>query len=73
MAKNANGEGSIWKRMRDGRVVRYEGALTYVGDDGKAKRHTVYGRTRADVRDKLKQARDWLGAGAQRPAEGVGG
>ena len=55
MAKNANGEGSIYKRMRDGKVVRYEGAITYVGEDGKTKRHTVYGRTRQDVRDKLKQ------------------
>src|SRR5271163_2611032 len=64
MAKNANGEGSIHKRMRDGKVRCYQGAITYVGDDGKAKRHTVYGRTRADVRDKLKQARERLDAGA---------
>jgi integrase len=64
MAKNANGEGSIWKRTRDGKVIRYEGAITFIGDDGKTKRHTVYGRTRADVRDKLKQARDRLDTGA---------
>jgi integrase len=64
MSKNANGEGSIHKRMRDGKVMCYQGAITYVGDDGKTKRHTVYGRTRADVRDKLKQARDRLDAGA---------
>ena len=36
--------------------MRYEGAISYTGQDGKAKRHTVYGRTRQDVRDKLKQA-----------------
>jgi integrase len=64
MAKNANGEGSIWKRMRDGKLVRYEGALTYIGDDGRTKRHTVYGRTRQDVRDKLRRARERLNAGA---------
>jgi integrase len=64
MTKNANGEGSIYKRMRDGKVVRYEGAITYTSDDGKTKRHTVYGRTRQDVRDKLKKARDRLDAGA---------
>jgi integrase len=64
MSKNANGEGSIYKRVRDGKFVRYEGAITYLGDDGKTKRHTVYGRTRQDVRDKLQQARGRLGAGA---------
>ena len=64
MSKNANGEGSIYKRMRDGKLVRYEGALTYLDSDGKTKRHTVYGRTRADVRDKLKKARERLDAGA---------
>ncbi len=64
MAKNANGEGSIYKRMRDGKVVRYEGAITYIGEDGKTKRHTVYGRTRQDVRDKLRKARERLDAGA---------
>lgn len=64
MAKNANGEGSIYKRVRDGKLVRYEGAVSYVGEDGKTKRHTVYGRTRQDVRDKLKAARERLEAGA---------
>ena len=64
MSKNANGEGSIYKRMRDGKVIRYEGAITYIGDDGKTKRHTVYGRTRQDVRDKLRKARERLDAGA---------
>lgn len=64
MAKNANGEGTIYKRTRDGKVVRYEGQITYTSDDGKTKRHSVYGRTRQDVRDKLKKARDRLDAGA---------
>ncbi|GAB1811128.1 site-specific integrase [Mycobacterium sp. MUNTM1] len=65
MAKNANGEGSIYKRVRDGKVVRYEGALSYIdAADGKTKRHTVYGRTRQEVRDKLKAARERLEAGA---------
>lgn len=60
---NANGEGSIYKRMRDGKLLRYEGAISYAGDDGKTRRHTVYGRTRADVRDKLKKARERLESG----------
>jgi integrase len=64
MSKNANGEGTIYKRTRDGKVVRYEGQITYEGDDGKTKRHSVYGRTRQDVRDKLKMARERLEAGA---------
>jgi integrase len=63
MAKNANGEGS-YKRMRDGKLVRYEGAISYIGDDGETKRHTVYGRTRQDVRDRLRKARERLEAGA---------
>ncbi len=64
MAKNSNGEGSIYRRMRDGKLVRYEGAITYLGEDGKTKRHTVYGRTRAGVRNKLKTARERLEAGS---------
>lgn len=63
MSKNANGEGSIYKRMRDGKPVRYEGAISYVDESGQRKRHTVYGRTRQEVRDKLKQASERLEAG----------
>jgi integrase len=61
---NANGEGSIYKRMRDGRHVGYVGALSFESDDGATQRVRVYGRTRADVRDKLDKARDRLAAGA---------
>lgn len=64
MSKNANGEGSIYKRTRDGKVIGYAGALSYLDESGRTKRHTVYGRTRAEVRDKLKAARDRLDAGA---------
>ena len=56
MSKNANGEGSMYKWMKDGKVIRDEGAVTYTGADGKTKRHTVYGRTRQDVRDKLRRS-----------------
>ncbi len=56
MSKNANGEGSIYKWMKDGKVIRDEGAVTYTGDDGKTKRHTVYGSARQDVRDKLRRS-----------------
>lgn len=64
MSKNANGEGSIYKRTRDGKVIGYAGALSYPDENGGTKRHTVYGRTRVEVRDKLKAARDRLDAGA---------
>ncbi len=64
MGKNANGEGSIYRRTKDGKVVRYEGALTYDDPEtGKSRRHTVYGKTRPEVREKLKIARDRLAAG----------
>lgn len=64
MSKNANGEGSIYKRMKDGRFIRYEGAITYPGPDGRTTRHVVYGPTRVAVRDKLKAARERLESGA---------
>src|SRR5690349_17353147 len=54
---NANGEGSIYKRMRDGKQTGYIGALSYTDDAGNAKRHTVYGRTRREVSDKMKAVR----------------
>lgn len=64
MSKNANGEGSIYKRTRNGKMIGYAGALTYLDESETSKRHTVYGRTRAEVREKLKAARDRLDAGA---------
>lgn len=63
MTKNANGEGSIYKRMRDGKLLGYGGAVTYEDADGRTRRHTVYGRTRADVREKLGKVRERLEAG----------
>jgi integrase len=50
--------------MRDGRHVGYIGAVSYADDEGRLKRHAVYGKTRAEVREKLKKARDRLDAGA---------
>jgi integrase len=60
---NANGEGSIYKRIRDGKESGYIGAISYTDDDGKLKRHIVYGKTRAEVRDKMKKARERLDNG----------
>ncbi|SKG74470.1 phage integrase family protein [Mycobacteroides abscessus subsp. bolletii] len=57
---NANGEGSIYKRMRDGKQAGYVGALSYSDESGKTKRHTVYGKTRREVSDKMKAARTRL-------------
>lgn len=61
---NANGEGSIYKRMRDDRHVGYIGAVSYTDDTGQPKRHMVYGKTRTDVRAKMKEVRERLDSGA---------
>ncbi len=58
MTKRANGEGSIFRRA-DG---MWAGALSY-REDGQTKRRTVYGRTQAIVRDKLREARRRVDAG----------
>ncbi|MCX5044033.1 site-specific integrase [Aldersonia sp. NBC_00410] len=60
---NANGEGSIYKRMRDGRQTGYVGAVSYTDVTGQPKRHTVYGKTRTDVREKMRQVRERLDNG----------
>jgi integrase len=64
MSRNTNGEGSIYQRRRDGKPLRWEGAISYADADGNTKRHTVYGRTRAEVVDKLRTARARLESGA---------
>lgn len=64
MSKNANGEGSIYKRMRDGKVVGYVAACTYSDENDRTQRLRVYGPTRAAARDKLKQARERIDNGA---------
>lgn len=64
VAKNANGDGNIYKRMRDGKVVRYEGKISYTDPDGTIRRHTVYARTRAECRDKMNAARERVDGGS---------
>jgi integrase len=49
--------------MRDGRHVGYIGAISYTDDTGQPKRHMVYRKTRTDVRDKMKRARERLDNG----------
>ena len=54
----------MYKRMRDGRVWRYEASFYY--DDsvtGKRKRHTEYAKTRQAALDAMKQARERLATG----------
>lgn len=63
MSRNANGEGSIYKYMVDGKQRGYKGALSYLDEYGQSKRYTCYGRTRADVKAKLDAARDRLNSG----------
>jgi len=64
MSKNANGEGSIYRWTRNGKPSGYRGALSYTDTDGRKRRFLAYGRTRAEVRDKLDKARARLHAGA---------
>jgi integrase len=64
MSKNSNGEGSIYKWIRDGKQSGYKGAISYTDDNGATKRYVAYGRTRADVKDKLAKARKRATAGA---------
>ncbi len=64
MGRHANGEGSIHPWRRDGKPAGYRGMITYQDDRGETKRHAAYGRTRAEVRDKLDAARERLAAGA---------
>ena len=61
---NANGEGSVYKRIRKGRHTGYIGAVSYTDESGKPKRHMVYGKTRTEVRDKMKAVRERLDNGA---------
>jgi integrase len=64
MAKNANGEGSIYRWNKNGKPAGYKGAISYQDDDGNTKRYVAYGSTRKQVRDKLDKARERLTAGA---------
>jgi integrase len=60
----SNGEGSVYKRMRNGRQAGYVGAISYRDNMGRPQRVRVYGATRRDVRDKLKKAAERIDAGA---------
>ncbi|MGX9901680.1 tyrosine-type recombinase/integrase [Arthrobacter sp. SA17] len=61
MSKRANGEGSIYKRESDG---RYVGALVHPDlETGKKLRKVFYGKTRAEVRTKMRAASDRIEEG----------
>jgi integrase len=55
MAKNGNGEGSIYEHKRDGKKVGYRGAYTIYTASG-PKRRYVTGRTREEAHQKLTKA-----------------
>jgi integrase len=55
MAKNGNGEGSIYEHKRNGKKVGYRGAYTVYTAEG-PKRRYVTGKTREEVRQKLVRA-----------------
>lgn len=62
--KNANGDGSIYPVRKDGKLVGYRGAISYVDEAGVTQRFSVRGRTHAIVKDKLNGARTRLAQGA---------
>lgn len=64
MARNSNGEGSIYPWKRAGKPAGYKGAISYRDENGDSKRYVAYGRTRKDVKDKLDKARERLNEGA---------
>jgi hypothetical protein len=55
MAKNGNGEGSIYEHKRNGKKVGYRGAYWVYTAKG-PKRRYVTGKTRDEVRTKLTKA-----------------
>ncbi len=63
--RRSNGEGSIVaRRDKDGRVTSYQGQLRYTDDDSRARRFYASGRTKAEVRDQLREAQRRLEDGA---------
>jgi integrase len=61
VAKNGNGEGSIYPHKRNGKKVGYRGAYRVYTASG-PKRRYVTGRTREETRQKLTKAMaDWDG------------
>ena len=64
MAKNAKGEGSIYKWLKDGKPAGYKGAISYTDEGGTTKRYVAYRPTRQQVREKLDKARARLTVGA---------
>lgn len=59
--RRGNGEGSLYRRSSDGKWV---GALSYLDDAGRKRRHVIYARTQSEARLKLRAAEERLSAGA---------
>lgn len=61
MSKRSNGEGNLRQRPNGS----WEARISYVDETtGKRKRVSFYGRTKREVRDKLKEAVDRIDSGA---------
>jgi integrase len=58
-----HGDGSIFERTLEGRLVGWTGLLDLGIVNGKRMRRAFYGKTRAEVRDKLDEARQSLKRG----------
>jgi integrase len=67
MARRGNGEGTIAQR-KDG---RWEGRAYVLLPDGRRKRKTVYGKTRADVADSLAEILDQVRRGVVTPTGNI--
>lgn len=64
MARRANGEGTISKRLRDGKVIGWRTAIT-VGTDaqGRQVRRWISGKTQSEVQDALRRLQSELHQG----------
>lgn len=54
MSKRGNGEGSIFKRQRNGKTIWVGQYILYKQPNGKNKYKTFYGKTREEVKNKLE-------------------
>lgn len=72
MAKRANGEGTISKRKKDGKVVGWKGSVTVgTNPDGSLDRRWVSGKTQDEVREKIRALQSDLHRGLVADTEGL--
>ncbi|GAA5514948.1 transposase from transposon Tn916 [Deinococcus carri] len=72
MGKRANGEGTISKRKKDGKVVGWKGSVTVgMKANGTLDRRWVSGRSQDEVREKMRALHSEVHTGVLADAEGL--